>query len=294
MKKYTVYGNCQARVLASVLNSSKIFKSQFEYLDVKAVHKMTPKDLECTINEVLPQLDLLIFQPVSEKYQNNERYSTNYLLQKLKSDAMSISFPSCYFSGYNPELKRTKLIKEGVNKDEFNYHDKNLIKYFLSEKIADSEYIIFGDDFYSKEFSCQAVEESIKELEKRELSIFGSERQIDIKVSQFIRDNYQKERLFYTFNHPSKALFIYLGKAILRFLGIEDRIALYKDPFAHTIYPIYKSHYQNLKLQFDNTTVYKIENQEYQYTDFIQKYIDYYSKISREIIEQKMQNRKYT
>jgi hypothetical protein len=288
MKKFTVYGNCQARVLASVLSSSKIFKGEFEYLDIKAVHLMTPKDLEFTIEEILPQLDLFIFQPVSKKCNNDERYSTNYLLQKLKSDVISVSFPSCYFTGYNPELKRAKLIKSGVNEDEFNYHDQNLIKYFLSSNIPDPESFMLSDYFYSEDFSFQAVEESIKELETRELNIFDSDQQINIKISQFIRDNYQKQRLFYTFNHPSKALLIYLGKAILHFLEIEDEIAYRKDPFAHTIHPIYKSHYQNLKLKFDNPTAYKINNQEYQHTDYVQKNIDYYNKISKKVIEQKI------
>jgi hypothetical protein len=119
MKKYTVYGNCQARVIPSVLNSSKVFKSQFQYVDVKAVHTITPEELDYYIEVLLPQLDLFIFQPVSKKYNNNEKYSTEFLLSKLNSDAISISFPSCYFTGYTPEIKHTKLIRDGVNKDEF-------------------------------------------------------------------------------------------------------------------------------------------------------------------------------
>lgn len=285
MKKYTVYGNCQARILPSVLNSSKIFKSHFEYVNVKAVHTMTPKDLEYYIDEVLPQLDLFIFQPVSEKYNNDVRYSTNYLSSKLKHNAISISFPSCYFSGYNPEIKHTKLIRDGVNKDEFDYHDKNIMKYFLSVDIPQPQDFIFSDYFCSEDVSLKAVKESLSELEKRELSIFGSQKEIDIKISKFIRDNYQTERLFHTVNHPSKTLFIYLGEAILSFLGIEDKITFNKDPLEHTIYPIYHSHYKNLKLKFYNPSEYKIENQDYQPTSIVQKYMDYYSQIPREIIE---------
>lgn len=288
MKKYTIYGNCQARIIARVLNSSKMFKNQFEYIDIKAVHRMTLKDLEYTINEVLPQLDLLIFQPVSDKFNNDERYSTNNFLQKLKSKAISISFPSCYFSGYNPELKRIVSSEDSINKNDFNYHDQNLVKYFLEENFSNPECFMLSDSFYSKDFSFQAVEESINELEKRELNIFGSEQQIDIKISQFIRENYRKQRLFYTFNHPSEPLLIYLGKSILRLLEIDDEISLHKDSFTHTIYPIYKSHYQNLELLFDNTPVYKINNQDYQYTDFLQKHMDCYSKLSRITLEQKV------
>ncbi|WP_146132055.1 WcbI family polysaccharide biosynthesis putative acetyltransferase [Pleurocapsa sp. CCALA 161] len=285
MKKYTVYGNCQARILPRVLNSSKIFKSTFEYVDIKAVHMIRTEEIDYYIDQVLPHLDLFIFQPVSEKYNNNERYSTNFLLSKLKSDAISISFPSCYFNGYTPEIKHTKLIRDGVNKDEFDYHDKNMMKYFLSEANPQPQDFILNDKFYSEEFSLQAVEESLKELERRESSIFGSEKQIDIKVSKFIRDNYQKERLFHTVNHPSKPLFIYLGKAILDFLTIKDEVTFLKDPLAHTVYPIYESHYQNLQLKFSNSLEYKIENQDYNPTKIIEKYLEYYREIPREIIE---------
>lgn len=288
MKKYTVYGNCQARIMPSVLNSSKVFKSMFQYVNVKTVHTITIEELDYYINEVLPQLDLFIFQPVSKKYNNNEQYSTDFLLSKLKPDAISISFPSCYFTGYTPEIKHTKLVRDGINKDEFDYHDQNLIKYFLSEASPQPQDFILSDKFYSEEFSLQVVEESLKELERRESSIFGSEKQIDIKVSKFIRDNYQKERLFHTVNHPSKPLFIYLGEAILDFLTIKDKVTFFKDPLEHTVYPIYKSHYQNLKLNFDNFSEYKIQNQDYKPEDIIKKYIDYYQKIPKETIGAKI------
>jgi hypothetical protein len=288
MKKYTVYGNCQARVLPSVLNSSKVFKKTFQYVNVKAVHTITLEELNYYIDEVIPQLDLFVFQPVSGKYNDNERYSTEFLLSKLKSDAISLSFPSCYFTGYTPEIKHTKLVREGVNRDEFDYHDKNIMQYFLSTNTPQPEDFLSNDGFYSEDFSLQAVEESLKELEKRESSIFGTDRQIDIKVSKYIRDNYQKERLFHTVNHPSKPLFIYLGKAILDLLDIKDEITFYKDPLEHTVYPIYKSHYQNLKLEFDNSVNYKIQNQDYLPQDIIKKYLDYYHKIPKEAIGNKI------
>lgn len=287
MKKYTVYGNCQARVLPSVLNSSKVFKSTFEYVDVKAVHTLNSEDLDYFIDEILPELDLFIFQPVSKNYNNNERYSTEFLLSKLKSDAISVSFPSCYFTGYTPEIKHTKLVREGENKDEFDYHDRNIMKYFLATDTPEPEDFIFSDRFYSEEFSLQAVEESLKELETREESIFGSDKQIDIKVSKYIRNNYQKERLFHTVNHPSKPLFIYLGEAILDFLTIKDEINFFKDPLEHTVYPIYKSHYHNLKFKFENSVNYKIQNQDYLPQDMIKKYLDYYHKIPKEAISNK-------
>jgi hypothetical protein len=288
MKKYTVYGNCQARVLPSVLNSSKVFKNTFQYVDVKAVHTLKSEELDYFIDEVLPELDLFIFQPVSKNYHDNEKYSTEFLLSKLKSDAISVSFPSCYFTGYTPEIKHTKLIREGLDKDEFDYHDRNIMQYFLSTDTPEPDDFVSSDHFYSEDYSLQAVEESLKELEKRELSIFGSEKQIDIKVSKFIRDNYRKERLFHTVNHPSKPLFIYLGKAILDFLTIKDEITFFKDPLEHTVYPIYKSHYQNLKFEFDNSINYKIQNQDYLPQDIIKKYLDYYHKIPNEVIDNKV------
>jgi hypothetical protein len=156
---------------------------------------------------------------------------------------------------------------------------------FLSANTPQPQDFIFNDCFYSEDFSLRAVEESLKELEKRELSIFGSEKQLDIKVSKFIRDNYQKERLFHTVNHPSKPLFIYLGEAILDFLEIKDEITFYKDPLEHTVYPIYESHYQNLQLKFSNSSEYKIENQDYKPIKIIEKYLEYYREIPQEVIE---------
>jgi hypothetical protein len=83
-------------------------------------------------------------------------------------------------------------------------------------------------------------------------------------------------------------LFIYLGKAILDFLTIKDEITFFKDPLEHTVYPIYKSHYQNLKFEFDNSINYKIQNQDYLPQDIIKKYLDYYHQIPKEAISNKI------
>jgi hypothetical protein len=83
-------------------------------------------------------------------------------------------------------------------------------------------------------------------------------------------------------------LFIYLGKAILDFLTIKDEITFFKDPLEHTVYPIYKSHYQNLNFEFDNSINYKIQNQDYLPQDIIKKYLDYYHKIPNEVIDNKV------
>lgn len=283
-KTYTIYGNCQAIILANFLNSSESFKSQYQYLTIKPVHKINKYEIKELINNILPKTDLFIYQPVSEEYKGKE-YSSNYLLQKLNLKSRNISFPSCYFKGYNPELKILKDCKGRSISDKFDYHDFHIIQGFLrSSPIEQVKANIQNSSYYSQDYSQSQVEQSLKELEKRENSIFGTKRQINIKISNFIRENYKKQRLFYTINHPSKFVFKYMAEEIIKLLNIKDEITLDKDFLNHTTYPIYESHYHNLELKFANPMQYTIRNNIYELHTTINKYFEYYSCIEKNVI----------
>ena len=143
-KKYTIYANCQGQALARVLNSSQAFREKYQYFQIKPVQEINLDYLNNFINSVIPQIDLFIFQPVSEKYKNYFRYSSKYITSHLKKDCRQLSFPSCYFQGYHPELRPLKD-KNGTNISVPIYwnkkilhstlvHDGNIIAGFCNRK----------------------------------------------------------------------------------------------------------------------------------------------------------------
>ena len=52
-----------------------------------------------------------------------------------------------------------------------------------------------------------------------------------INVSNYIRENYKKQLLFYTFNHPTKILLQKMCELILEKLNLENTINYELDPF---------------------------------------------------------------
>ena len=284
-KTYTIYGNCQARVLASFLNSSELFKSHYQYVTIKPVHIINKNEFNELINDIVPKLNLFIFQPVSENYKGKE-YSSSHLIEQLNTETQNISFPSCYFTGYNPEIKYLKDDKGRMITEQFDYHDLNIIQGFLeSLSIEQVKEKIINYNYYPSNFSLTEIEKSLAQLSKRENNIFDTGKQIDIKISGFIRDNYKKNRLFNTINHPSKFIFKYIAEQILKLLDIEDNIQLDRDFLNHTIYPIYQSNYQNLKFDFANPMQYSIRECVYTLNDTIESYFDYYASLPKKILE---------
>src|SRR5690606_7753200 len=66
------------------------------------------------INNIVPTCDLIISQPVSENYRNNDIFSTAKLRMKIKEGAKHIIIPNCYFTGYDPIPFQTTDISSNI------------------------------------------------------------------------------------------------------------------------------------------------------------------------------------
>ena len=289
-KKYTIYANCQGQALARVLNSSQAFREKYQYFQIKPVQEINLDYLNNFINSVIPQIDLFIFQPVSEKYKNYFRYSSKYITSHLKKDCRQLSFPSCYFQGYHPEL-RTLKDKNGTNISVPIYwnkkilhstlvHDGNIIAGFCNRKsIIDIKNQFLYPDFYSKNFLESNLFKTLKTLSSRERT-----QNIDIGISLFMDNNFKGQRLYHTMNHPQKLVFQYLAECILDILQIEKDIKSIPDVLGHQTYPIYESTYKKLGLQFKNIPQYHIRQQSLEIEDVIKQYFEFYKTIPMEIL----------
>ena len=291
MKKYTIYANCQGQALAKILNSSKSFSSQYQYIKIKQVQNIDPNELNKLIEEVIPEVDLFIYQPVSEKYNNNLKYSSKYIVKQLKKACRRISFPSCYFRGYYPELRVVKNennrsidIRFKVNGESLLsilVHDVNIIKGFVEKKsIEEIKNNFINEDFYDKSFLDKTLNQTLLALESRE-----NDLDIDVKISSFIKDNFRTKRLFHTFNHPTNVLFKYIAERILEFLSIESNFKYLPDSLDHASFPVYQSTYKKLRLNFKNLPRHNIRGHFIKLEDVIKNYIEFYKTIPTEILQ---------
>ena len=87
------------------------------------------------------------------------------------------------------------LIKEGMSK----------------ENVMET---IFDDKFLADNIIKDCIERSFYNLEKRE-------NITDIKISDYIKQNYSDRQMFYAPNHPNNELLIEMSKRILGYLGFD-------------------------------------------------------------------------
>lgn len=262
-KLFAVYGNCQSEPLKSFLLTSQEFSSRWESLEIPAIHLMTNEQLDSFKNN-LNKLSLVIYQNVKRG-----EFSTENILNSLPSHCCQISIPSLFFNGYNPEIAYLRQ-----SRSQLFYHDRIMLKHI--EEYETFCKLLLSDDYFSKSFSLDCVNAGIEELEIREHN-----QNLTIIISDFIQENFRKARLFHILNHPTSILLKELANRILCYLGISanfentDSVPAL-DGFQ---FPIYRSHYQNLDLEFENEIAYIWAGRTYSLQDFFSLRKKQYSKI---------------
>jgi len=197
-------GSCQSDILGREF--AKIFKEK-EIISIVNWDKIL-KNLP--VPDELWETDVLIYQP----YLGKNDFNTDDICKKLLSinpNVKLISFPYCDFNLYTPTHKR---------------HPKDIV----TKKYPFTKF----EEIPSCLIDCQSVEEMVKKLDEESLPFnfkaieenqFLKLRERDdrcsIKITDFIKENWKKERLFYTRNHPTNTLMLYIAREISKLLNLD-------------------------------------------------------------------------
>lgn len=287
MKRFTVFANCQGLALATVLMSNRYFAKLYTFTRLPAVQTLTEADVP-KVENLFAQCDLVIFQNVRENYKIPE-LSTARLLQKIRPDALAISFPSLYFNGYFPHIDNMQGVKSILNL----VHDYFIVFAFLQGMtISQAQEFINQDDLYSPQLSTSLFRESLTALQERENSLHT-----DCVITSYLEKEYSSVKLFNQFNHPSIEVFLHLAQQICDKLQIETEFDLdaimetYKLDRIST--PIYPSTHRHLKLNFKEefgsyATIQGPMSQE----KVIEEYYKTYSSMERSFLENMLHKKK--
>jgi hypothetical protein len=151
MKTCLLYGNCQSDALKIYLKNIDKFSQHYKILDFPAVHLLNHTNVT-QLQKHCEKLDLLIHQPISDNYKNTPELSTNYIKSIIPSTCKIISFPVCYFNGYNPELISFKNLNGHSVNTFSSYINSNIIKsYAQGASIEESLYYYNDQEYISKE-----------------------------------------------------------------------------------------------------------------------------------------------
>lgn len=236
-RKIFIQANCQSHAIKNIFSKLDRLNEKYEFLPVKPVHLWKEEEKEDIFRQI-KEADIFLHQPVFEK--NFGIFASENLAKYLKRDAVVVSFPNLYFTGYHPQAMYLKD-KSGKKIDgPFDYHDRNIIKAYKNGlTVNEVEKIFFDDDFYSKEEIEKNIEESLKDLEDRE-------RFTTIKMAHIIRSSMKGRKLFHIFNHPTNEMIFVLVNEILerleeRALSEEEMAQFPNEMLGQIQFPIYKS-----------------------------------------------------
>jgi len=210
MKNFVYYGNCQALGLMRLLET--------KYPNCKHTrieNYIWIRDKKEFPIPLLENADVFIYQPIDKRhgiYSTGDTINGN-IMSYLKSSCKKIPFPYIYNSALwvlVPPTSADGLVGGYPYRDRYinSKPIKNLKKRGFSLRKVLRMYDRGNIDF---EFGIrfQTCLNILKEREKT----------CDVKVSKFIEENIKKHRLFFTQNHPTPRVHVYVVNQILRLLN---------------------------------------------------------------------------
>ncbi|ERT04243.1 nucleotide-diphospho-sugar transferase family protein [Lyngbya aestuarii BL J] len=269
-----MYTNCQRGLIFEFLKLSNEFMKEFKVELDKVPHNHTAIKEGIKISDnILKDAKLFIYQPLDDKY---GELSTNSILSRLPSECICISLPRLYFKGYWPQHGANPYSKiTGDIQSLFSYGDTNLNQ-MIEEGVPKEEIIqrINKLDFYNHEDLIDNLEYTLNEISKRE-------EYTDVKISEFIRQNYKNYRLFHTINHPTDMVGREVANQILQILNMpklsENVLPFHKEVLGGLQVPIYPSVREKLGLNFITPNeVYSLKGlgRKLTFSEYAELYID--------------------
>ena len=207
--KVLIVGNCQAQTVHEALARSGEFDDR---LDVKYHFVALQQNLHEAGKAEVEGSDVLLVQDI--------RDWENYPLRPYIRDGVRIiKFPLLHFASlwpfdhYNGPGDKEAYEREWPNLT-FLYHDGLLAR--LRKEIPDRDERLLAYRSLSVDGIINFAR--LHDFERRRLT--AMDKQFGCEIGQFILDNFQRRRLFYTTNHPNGQIIGMLMQYLLRQLGI--------------------------------------------------------------------------
>ena len=213
-----IYSNCQFDGIIPNLKLNLKNINIFTLENYSFIRKQIPLPIK-----KLNECDIFIYQPIRKEH---GIYSTtpdinNSIMSYLPSTCLKISFPYIYNSGI------WGLTKDAIANDDGSKQGNRDVIELLKDNSLDKIIKMYNNNEINFNYK-QRFESSLNKLKQRE-------KLCDIHISQFIVDNIQKHKLFFTQNHPTPFIFTHICQQILDIIKIkfQDNIIQSNYKFAN-------------------------------------------------------------
>lgn len=257
-----IYANCQGIGIKHFLIKSKYIINNYKIKHIR-IDELINKRLKLNI-EKLKNADIFIYQYLDEKHGD---ICTKNILKYLKLDCKKISFAYIYNNSFYPIKGPETILDKFIHKKCTSIYDNSEVIINLINSGLSLEQII---DLYDKnqiDFNYSLRWDTTNNILEQK------ESNCDVKVLNFIKSNFNKQRLFLLENHPTSIIFIEIVNQILQILNLDKlNIQNYglNDANINGYLPIDESSKKYFNLEYssdDNSSLYykKIINNIYNF-----------------------------
>jgi hypothetical protein len=279
-KNCLFFGNCQMFCIMETLKSVQLFNQQYNCFLYSTHLQKTEEDVKKLFEE-LKHYSVIVIQP----HYSNPEYNINNIVKHTSVHCHIIIIPSSYFNYYYPNLTYLRDKNNNIIKSPSDYHDKLLIelRHLNDENIIYNTFLKHINDpyYFSSQYLDDLANKSIYELQTREMKFINEQyehprKYMFVSISTFIKNNYKKQLLFYSVNHPTVYLFRYICEEILKLLHINYSLKSCNiDLLNHTKWLLYESVKKNV--YFDTSNYIFIINNITDLKELISKYMKSYA-----------------
>jgi len=212
-----INANCHGTALIRYLNSNSQFTEQFCIHPVPQIHANSEGELAANL---LHKADVYIHQDIRVDNEFGYKLSDEYTMSLLKKDCLNITIPN--FVGMGDWLFPTLISPEkklATSEGEIRlfYGDRAIDEAWRNLGVAPlKQYILFYNNYLIGGDHLESEKEIyIKKLRMRE-------KNWDIKIVDFIENNFQSIPCFVDCSHPSHYLMAEVCRQVAALLGIES------------------------------------------------------------------------
>jgi Polysaccharide biosynthesis enzyme WcbI len=266
--KILIVGNCQAQTVHEALVRSGEF---IDRLDMKYHFVALQQNLHDQGRSEVESSDILLAQDIKDW--------ENYPLRPhIRDHVRVVKFPLLHFASlwpfdhYNGPGDREAYEREWPNLT-FLYHDGLLAR--LRKEIPDREERMLAYRTLSVDGIINFAR--LHDFEKRRLT--AMDKQFGCEIGQFILDNFQRRRLFYTTNHPNGQIIGMLMRYLLRQVGMDQgfRPNSTLDHLRRLQVPVHPKVAETLGVKWaDASTKYLYCGEQITWETYVRRYIEHY------------------
>lgn len=224
-KVVLLHGNCHMLVVKSYLESSDNFMNQYAIYPNPLIQNNKEKKIS---DIVLKNCEVWIHEDIQRENKYGYFLSDVYIREKWLNERgeckkNEIIIPHLFglgkaFFPQSADNKRNEKIKNGQDANGMFPHADLIIDKCVEEGMAVNKIIAFckGGLALDEKVVVANFEEYMGKIKERE-------KAWDIKIYDFILENYQKTKLFYDEGHPTNVIFEKICMDILKKLGVIEK-----------------------------------------------------------------------